>query len=81
MKRLQLTLFVYLAISAATSAETVGICKSPDIKEELPDVTWADVDEDALRGGSFCCPAEDDDDNKKLKGNYKTSSTLFILLW
>lgn len=72
---------MYLAISAATSAETVGICKSPDIKEELPDVTWADVDEDALRGGSFCCPAEDDDDNKKLKGNYKTSSTLFILLW
>lgn len=75
---------MYLAISAATSAETVGICKSPDIKEELPDVTWADVDEDALRGGSFCCPAEDDDDdddNKKLKGNYKTSSPLFILLW
>lgn len=72
---------MYLAISAATSAETVGICKSPDIKGELPDVTWADVDEDALRGGSFCCPAEDDDDNKKLKGNYKTSSTLFILLW
>lgn len=35
-----ITLFVYLAISAATSADTVGICKSPDV--ELPEVTWAD---------------------------------------
>lgn len=42
------TLFVYLAISAATSAETVGICKSPDTKEELADVTCPAVDEDAL---------------------------------
>lgn len=34
---------MYLAISAATSAEPVGICTSPD--EEPPDVTWAVVDE------------------------------------
>lgn len=51
---------MYLAISAATSADTVGICKSPDMKEELPDVTWADADEDAFWGGSFCCTVEDD---------------------
>lgn len=45
----QLTLFVYLAISAATSAEAVGICKSPAMNdEELPD--WAVVDDE---GGSF----------------------------
>lgn len=41
-------LFVYFAISAATSAETVGICTSPDMKEEeLPEVTEA-VDEEVL---------------------------------
>lgn len=44
-----LTLFVYLAMSAATSAETVGICKSPDMnEEELPDEPWAAVDEEVL---------------------------------
>lgn len=32
------TLFVYLAISAATSAEAVGICKSPDVNEELLEI-------------------------------------------
>lgn len=48
---------MYLAISAAMSAETVGICTSPDVKEEeLPDVTWAAVDEEVF-GGSFCCTA------------------------
>lgn len=39
-----LTLFVYLAISAATSADAVGICKSPDV--ELPEVARAADDED-----------------------------------
>ena len=51
---------MYLAISAATSAETVGICKSPDMKDELPA-----VDEDELCGGSFCCTAGDEDWGKK----------------
>lgn len=41
-------LFVYLAISAATSAETVGICKSADTKEEEADVTCPAAEEDAL---------------------------------
>lgn len=38
---------MYLAISAATSAETVGICKSADTKEEEADVPCPAVDEDA----------------------------------
>lgn len=40
---------MYFAISAATSADAVGICKSPDTEEvELPDVTWAADDEDVF---------------------------------
>lgn len=49
---------MYLAISAATSADTVEICTSPDIKEvELPDVTWGVPDEEVFRGRSFWCTA------------------------
>lgn len=36
-------------MSAATSAETVGICTSPDMnEEELLDGTWAAVDEEVF---------------------------------
>lgn len=42
--RVSSTLLVYLAISAATSADTVGICTSPVIKGE-DDEAWPAVDE------------------------------------
>ena len=64
-----LTLLVYLAISAATSAEAIGICTSPGIEEEehavldtaaiaaeaVLLVTRVTADEDELPNGlSFC---------------------------
>lgn len=57
---MQLTLFVYLAMSAATSAEAVGIYTSvsagEDVATGLLD-TKVTADVDVLSGVSFCCTA------------------------
>lgn len=63
-----LTLLVYFAISAATSADVVGIWKSPvvdvdDEEEELMEtdtgvlVTSVTAEVEVVCGESFCCTA------------------------
>lgn len=57
---MQLTLFVYLAMSAATSAEAVGIYTSVSTGEVVATGlldTRVTADVDVLSGASFCCTA------------------------